>query len=123
MESLQQACSSLDLASLLFLYKGIIFEFFLKVGKTPVVMERFTICVRSGKISGLISLMMEVSISSELKEVELLRPDTNFSTSSGCAALKEKEHVLPSISDLILVDGSDKAAGRFYLIREIFSRT
>ena len=61
---------------------------------------------------------MKVSISSNPRELELLKLEITLSTSSGCTAFSEKEHFLPSMSDLSLASGSVTAGGRLSLIVE-----
>ena len=72
--------------------------------------------------SSLTRLMMKVSIWSKPNELELLRPDITFSTSSGCTGEKENEHDLPTMSDLRTESGSVMGGGRFSLISLILSR-
>ena len=84
-------------------------------------MERLTIWVSAGKISGLINLMIFVSIGSRPNEVELLSFDITCSTSSGCTAEKEKLQDLPCIKVLRVLSGSEAGGGRFSLRRLIFS--
>ena len=65
-----------------------------------VEMDKLIIWVSAGTITGLISLMIFVSMRSNPKEVELFRPEMTLSTSSGCTGLSVKEQVLPAMRDL-----------------------
>ena len=80
------------------MYNGITLDFFQLDGNFQCVIERLIMWVTTCTISGLISLMVEVSILSRPEALELFNEEMILSTWSGCTVVSSwKEHCLPII--------------------------